>query len=183
MLLAKHMGRGYRVLDLACGKGGDMLKFKAGGCGHYVGMDIALASVRDAVRRYNGAAGRQSMPFPANFYAGDFCDPALEGALPAGLLFHLVSCQFACHYAFASEERAEALLRNVSSRLLPGGVFAGTTADANVLVRSYIHTIHTHMHPRMHACLHTYSRQHPGTLHVYHTYIYPCMHACLRIYI
>jgi mRNA (guanine-N7-)-methyltransferase len=135
VLLAKYIGTGYHVLDLACGKGGDMLKFKAGGCGHYVGIDIALESVRDAVRRYNGASGRQSMPFAADFCAGDFCDPSLEAALPRGLLFHLVSCQFACHYAFASEERAEALLRNVSSRLLPGGVFAGTTADACVLVR------------------------------------------------
>eukprot|EP00962_Isochrysis_galbana_P060975 scaffold36083_cov112-Isochrysis_galbana.AAC.6 len=135
VLLAKYMGPGFHVLDLACGKGGDMLKFKAGGCGHYVGVDIALESVRDAVRRYNGAHGRQSMPFAAHFYAGDFCDPSLHHALPAGLSFHLVSCQFACHYAFASEERAEVLLRNVSSRLLPGGVFAGTTADACVLVR------------------------------------------------
>ena len=35
-----------------------MLKFKAGGCALYVGIDIAIASVRDALNRYNGYDGR-----------------------------------------------------------------------------------------------------------------------------
>jgi len=135
VLIARHMRSGASVLDLACGKGGDMLKFKVGGCARYVGVDIAIESVRDAVGRYNGAHGRQPMPFEAFFYAADFADAALAAALPTGLLFHLVSCQFALHYSFSSEERAAALLANVSSRLLPGGIFLGTTADANVLVR------------------------------------------------
>ena len=58
VLIGGNMKRGHSVLDLACGKGGDMLKFKAGGCAAYVGIDIAGQSVRDAVGRYNGSNNR-----------------------------------------------------------------------------------------------------------------------------
>lgn len=50
-------------------------------------------------------------------------------------MFDAVSCQFAIHYAFGSEESLRQLLYNVSERLRPGGFFFGTTADSNVLVR------------------------------------------------
>lgn len=144
VLLGKFTPRGACVLDLACGKGGDMLKFKAAGAAHYVGVDIAHESVRDAVARFNGVPPRPPMPFSADFLTADFCDEALGAALPeaAGgepMRFHLVSCQFAFHYSFASEQRAETLMRLVSARLLPGGVFVGTTTDACVLVKRLRH--------------------------------------------
>jgi SAM-dependent methyltransferase len=48
--------------------------------------------------------------------------------------FDVVSCQFALHYAFASEAAARCLLHNVVARLRPGGVFCGTLPNANHLV-------------------------------------------------
>ena len=47
------------------------------------------------------------------------------------LNFDLVSCQFAFHYSFESLPQAEQMLANVSSNLLPGGYFIGTTTDSN----------------------------------------------------
>lgn len=141
VLIAKHLPRGrnakegHAVLDLACGKGGDMLKFKAGNCAVYVGVDIAEKSVRDAVERYNGAHNRPGMPFAATLMVGDFGADSLEPHLPAGLRFALASCQFALHYSFASEARASTLLANAASRLAAGGTFVATVPDANVLVR------------------------------------------------
>ena len=151
VLIRKHMPRsdkkgrggpapsGPAVLDLACGKGGDMLKFRAGDCALYVGIDVAVQSVRDAVSRYNGMNGRQPMPFRALFVAGDFCDPdpnlALDKHLPSDFRFALASCQMALHYSFRSEATASALLANAASRLHPGGTFVATFPDANVLVR------------------------------------------------
>ena len=55
------------MLDFACGKGGDLTKYKKANVGTYAGVDIALESVRrDAVERYNSG----NYPFPARFIAG-----------------------------------------------------------------------------------------------------------------
>ena len=96
VLIGKYMSPKHSVLDLACGKGGDLLKFKAGKCGSYVGIDIAVQSVRDAVSRYNGSNGRAPMPFPALFGAGDFAATCIDQALPQDIRFNLVSCQASC---------------------------------------------------------------------------------------
>ena len=39
------------------------------------------------------------------------------------------------HYLCESEKTARTFLSNVSSRLVPGGFFLGTTLDSNVLVK------------------------------------------------
>ena len=49
--------------------------------------------------------------------------------------FDLVSCQFALHYHFESEQRLNAFLRNVSSKLCDGGFFIGTIIEDNVIVK------------------------------------------------
>jgi mRNA (guanine-N7-)-methyltransferase len=49
-------------------------------------------------------------------------------------MFDLVSCQFALHYSFETEEKARGLMHNISSRLKPGGIFVGTIPNANLLV-------------------------------------------------
>ena len=66
VLIGQYLAPSHSVLDLACGKGGDLLKFKAGRCGCYVGVDIALQSVCDAVTRYNGSNGRAPNTFRPN---------------------------------------------------------------------------------------------------------------------
>ena len=50
--------------------------------------------------------------------------------LPKELEFDLVSCQFALHYSFETENKAENLLFNVSNKLRPGGYFIGTIPNA-----------------------------------------------------
>ena len=87
-LIGGYVKEGDAVLDFACGKGGDLTKYRKARVGSYVGVDIALESVRrDATQRYNGG----SYPFPATFIAGDcfevdLCD---QGARE-GLRRHLV---------------------------------------------------------------------------------------------
>lgn len=46
----------------------------------------------------------------------------------------LVSCQFALHYAFETEEAIRTLLTTVSESLAPGGYFIGTIPYANRIV-------------------------------------------------
>ena len=123
-----------RVMDLACGKGGDLGKFKKAEIGYYCGIDIALESVRrDAIQRYN----KGDYTFPATFIAGDAFVHDLEDVLGENVkgLFDVVSCQFAIHYSFSTEKRARKAFENISKALRPGGHFVGTTVDSNVLVR------------------------------------------------
>ena len=93
VLIGQHMKPGHGVLDLACGKGGDLNKFKIGGVEQYVGIDIAGQSVRDAVHRFSGSDRHPPMRFAATFCVGDFCRCDLEASLPPELRFHLVSWQ------------------------------------------------------------------------------------------
>ena len=51
-----------------------------------------------------------------------------------GASFHVSSCQFAVHYGFESEAQAHRLLDNACQHVRPGGVFIGTTPDADCLL-------------------------------------------------
>ena len=72
----------------------------------------------------------------ADFDQGGFFDDRLT---PDGKLqreqFDCVSMQFALHYLFATEARAVQCFRTIAARLRPGGVFLGTMADSQVIVR------------------------------------------------
>jgi len=131
VLINAYVREKDRVLDFACGKGGDLTKYRKARVGTYTGVDIALESVRrDAVGRYNGG----NYPFPAKFIAGDAFTADLTQHLPVKS-YDVVSSQFAIHYSWSTETRARRALRNVSQMLRPGGHFIGTTVDSNVLVR------------------------------------------------
>ncbi|XP_047260124.1 mRNA cap guanine-N7 methyltransferase 1-like, partial [Capsicum annuum] len=45
VLIQLYTKRGDAVLDLACGKGGDLIKWDKAKIGYYVGIDIANGSV------------------------------------------------------------------------------------------------------------------------------------------
>ena len=58
VLIGRHLKKGFVVLDLACGKGGDLGKFIRAAPGRYVGVDIAKTSLEDAVERLNSDSRR-----------------------------------------------------------------------------------------------------------------------------
>lgn len=132
-------GQRNLVLDICCGKGGDLNKWNQ----HHpapmlvVMADGAHGSVEDARKRYNQV--QRPWRFSVRFISADcfrFRLASIPGALPENLAFDSVSCQFALHYCFESRERAMTMLRNVSERLRKEGNFIGTIPDANVLVRN-----------------------------------------------
>ncbi|KAJ8902624.1 hypothetical protein NDN08_005944 [Rhodosorus marinus] len=132
VLIQLHTRPNYSVLDLACGKGGDLLKWDSAGVTLYVGCDIARVSLEQAIERYQNM---RKVKFDAMFLHGDCFSARVERYLSDEAMFDVVSSQFAIHYAFENEKRVRRLLENVSSRLKPGGFFIGTTPDANVLIR------------------------------------------------
>ncbi|KAI9553421.1 hypothetical protein GHT06_021327 [Daphnia sinensis] len=124
------------VLDLGCGKGGDLLKWERGHVHHVVCADIAETSIEQCKERYAKLKHRSRQVFSAEFIAADCSkENIMERMENRELKLDLVSCQFAFHYSFESLPQAEQMLANVSCNLQPGGYFIGTTTDANDIMR------------------------------------------------
>lgn len=139
VLIQLYARRGDAVLDLACGKGGDLIKWDKAKIGYYVGIDIADGSIEDCRTRYNGDADhhqrRKKFTFPAHLICGDCFEVRLDKVLADDAPFDICSCQFALHYSWSTEARARRALANVSALLRPGGTFIGTMPDANVIIK------------------------------------------------
>lgn len=142
-------GSGFRVLDLACGRGGDVKKWMLQGAQVYVGVDVSSQSVAECQSRAEESQRRRGQPRVAVMLTRSMVDgdlvPAIEKALRQKgeneALFEIVSIQFAVHYAFDSEESLTQLLRNVGRLLVPGGQLILTSIDARCLRR------HLQQHP------------------------------------
>ncbi|KAL9246016.1 hypothetical protein vseg_019600 [Gypsophila vaccaria] len=132
VLIQLYARSGDVVIDLACGKGGDLIKWDKANVGYYVGIDIAEGSIEDCRTRYNG---EYKFSFPARLLCGDCFDVRLDRVLAEDAPFDICSCQFALHYSWATEARARQALSNISALLRPGGVVIGTMPDANVIVK------------------------------------------------
>ncbi|CAN0910303.1 mRNA cap guanine-N7 methyltransferase 1 [Linum grandiflorum] len=124
VLIQLYARREDAVLDLACGKGGDLIKWDIARPRYYVGVDIAEGSIEDCRTRYNGNANhhqnRKEFSFPARLICGDCFEIRLDKVLADDAPFDLCSCQFAMHYSFSTEKRARRALANVSALLRPG---------------------------------------------------------------
>lgn len=122
--------RNITVLDLGCGKGGDLLKWKKGRIDKLVCTDIADVSVRQCQQRYEDMKNRcrdNEYIFSAEFITADCSKELLTDKFrDREMCFDICSCQFVCHYSFESYEQADVMLRNACERLSPGGYFIGT---------------------------------------------------------
>lgn len=137
----KVHGSSSRVLDICCGKGGDLMKWMKANVRHVICADLAETSIEQCQHRYNEILNRSSNDrgfdpiFTAEFITADCTKVRLrEKYKDPSIQFDLVSCQFALHYSFESLPQAECMMRNVSECLKTGGYFIGTIPDTNDLV-------------------------------------------------
>ncbi len=131
-LLAAFAGGAGRVLDLACGRGGDVRKWNDLGVRHVTGVDASARSLEEAERRARAAAlpGLTRAFVHADLTAVADAGGWGGGAGGAGGSFDAVTCMFALHYFFGSERCARELVRAVADSLRPGGYFVGIVPDA-----------------------------------------------------
>ena len=131
-LLAAFARGAGRVLDLACGRGGDVHKWNDLGIRHVTGVDVSARSLEEAARRAEAAATSATPHFTRDFVRADLTvvDAAAGRRRRFGGGYDAVTCMFALHYFFAAEEVASALLRTVADSLAPGGCFVGIVPDA-----------------------------------------------------
>lgn len=125
------------VLDLASGKGGDLLKWKKGRINHLVCADIAETSVQQCAERHQQNKERERYQiYEAEFIAADCTRERLKTKYKnPNMKFDLVSCQFAFHYCFESYPQAMMMLRNACECLNVGGYFIGTTPNSADIIR------------------------------------------------
>ena len=130
-------GKMLSILDICCGKGGDLMKWTKNRVTHYVGVDLSDNSVRNASERFKKMKFKGKLPFHGIFIVNNVGDEknSFLNYLDRKILFDVASCQMSMHYLCESELTARTFLKNVSSRLVPGGFFVGTTLDADVLVK------------------------------------------------
>ncbi|KAL7622338.1 mRNA cap guanine-N7 methyltransferase [Parahypoxylon ruwenzoriense] len=149
------------VLDIGCGKGGDLGKWQQAPqrVQLYVGLDPADVSIEQARDRYRSMShrggggrggrggyrgGRPQHLYDARFYVKDCYGESIADVdivrqvgfdtAPMGRSgFDIVSMMFCMHYAFESEDKARMMLQNVSGALKKGGRFIGCIPNSDVI--------------------------------------------------
>lgn len=121
------------VMDLGCGKGGDLKKLFHVGTRNYVGVDIAIQGLRDALLR---KIQDKKFYFPCLFVrnSGSELPEKFFNKIPKEMYFDVISAQFCMHYFFESQESVRNFLQNISLKLVNGGYFISTFADYEVIL-------------------------------------------------
>lgn len=149
-LIKQYASGSKSLLDIACGKGGDLKRWLDNGVSTVFGIDKARDNIENA---NDGIYARLHRLSPKNkqymFCTMDATEeitdayvnkqPEDDKYIGKKLLQHgqfdVVSCQFAIHYFFGNEENLDKMLRNVSSFLKPGGYFIGTCMDGSKVLK------------------------------------------------
>ena len=130
-LLQLYAKRGTTALDICCGKGGDLHKWKATGVAGVYMVDIAEGAINEAKHRNSQMRGPACW-----FHVADCFREDLDAVFPP-MLVGIVSCQFSLHYAFDCAVSLRGFLSNVIARMKPGAVFVATFIDGDVVKKHH----------------------------------------------
>lgn len=119
---AAQMTEGKMLLDIGCGRGGDLFKWDLAGIEHVYAYDPNPAYIEEANRRSVSSHLKRDYVFSTDIASGV-------------QQFDIVSCQFAIHYLFASDDMLQSHLRYVAGVLKPGGVYIGTFMDGDMVLQ------------------------------------------------
>ena len=145
------------VLDIGCGRGGDIMKWYHARVGEYVGIDIdyygIYSSTDGAISRYN----EQKNKFPdfgkvywihadgstlleSSYQENKLSNMTTENKLAIDKTFtktkkfDCISSMFAIHYLFNSEETTNNLVQNINNHLKVGGFLIFTLFDPKLVM-------------------------------------------------
>lgn len=111
---------GDSVLDVGCGFGGDLQKWK------HAGANLSMCepdekALQEAKSRAKGLKCR------VNFYHGDiFACPNRK--------YDIVCYNFSLHYVFQSKDLFHETMREIKKRMKPGGIFMGIVPDSMQMI-------------------------------------------------
>jgi SAM-dependent methyltransferase len=121
---------GSSLIDIGCGKGGDLHKWEHLGIRSVLAVDISPSHIKEAKMRL---IGKRTMNTRVTFLEADaFRD---DIASRDGQVYDAMSCMFGLHYASRDESSINRAFQNASSSLKPGGVFFGVCADGDMVIK------------------------------------------------
>lgn len=137
---SKQTHSGLKVLDMCCGKGGDLLKWRKANVSHLICADIAGTSVEQCKSRYEEnkmkSRDNRNKIFSCEFITADCTRERLRSKYSdVTMKLDLVSCQFSFHYSFESLPQVETMLQNAAECLRAGGYFIGSIPDSADIIR------------------------------------------------
>jgi mRNA (guanine-N7-)-methyltransferase len=124
-LLNIYIGKNTTLLDLASGKGGDLIKWSRMNLKNVVGLEVDSLSIKQAVNRKKKMHVKN-----VRFYKRDLSKPS---AFLPDSKFDNITCFFAIHYFFRNEESILSFFGTVRDNLKTGGYFVGTVFDGGVI--------------------------------------------------
>jgi len=115
------------LLDLCCGRGGDIDKWLDAGIAEAHGVDISEEEISLARRRFEMKRGRHRDLNPR--YTFDVVETLGTDRVEWPQRYDVVTCMFAAHFFPQSERTLDTFLGNVASALNDGGYFFGAIAS------------------------------------------------------
>lgn len=112
-----------KLLDLACGKGGDLDKWVSNNIKTVIGFDIDEKSIIEAQRRVREYKSRTNTH--VEVYVKDLSKNVIEGNKDCDV----VTSMFAFHYFFESSDTFNTIMSSIDNNLKEGGYFMGTMFD------------------------------------------------------
>lgn len=124
---AESSGR-ISVLDLGCGRGGDLRKWASYRLRSFVGLDGGASCIQEARERHAGLVAQGKSAVQAVFHVVD----VTHAALPLeSASINIVSSMFFLQFCFATPKVAEHVLDEIARVLLDNGVFCCILPDGN----------------------------------------------------
>ncbi len=120
-LLYEEFAKRKRILDLASGRGGDIWKYRHAHVQQVVGIDLSPQSITEARKRLQAMKNDTLVDVQFECVSDFATTPYTTDFAP----FDAVSCMFALHYFFESEDMLHMTIGNISNNLQKGGVFFG----------------------------------------------------------
>lgn len=118
------------VLDIGCGRGQDILKWKFARVRYMVASDFS----EECIKAYQDRWKSFGEPFRLYLVTADFTQLDLHNKI-GHAFYDIVSAQFCLHYMFKSKHDLNYGLANILSNLLIDGVFIATIPDSYSIMR------------------------------------------------
>ena len=124
-LLKEYASHAERLLDLACGRGGDLQKWHDCSVEFVKGVDVSPKEIQEARARY------------AHLKTGMVCSfevvDLLQNTFRQAPCYDVVTAMFCIHYFCESKHTLEKFMELVASCLRPGGYFVGCCLDGSLV--------------------------------------------------